>query len=176
MAIRPRLSLPIVLSAATAAVAQPVQIDPGHTDVSPNAISLRHLSVDLRVPAGFDHVYQFSTMDAFGHSQTMFMRKDGDVTAIFPRSIYISGPGGLIPEIPPGTVFHIGYRPAPIQLRHATHLASNYIDTAIHPEQEAQEQGRWASLPPRSTQSMITDEFFRRRRVAELLNRDPASR
>lgn len=156
---------------STSLFAQPTRIDPGHADTSPTGISLLRLDIDQRIPTGFENVYQIQRPDAFGRGQTLFMRVDGAVMAIFPRSVYTPTPGGLVPEIPAGTVFQIGPIPAPIAPAAPRRLPSNYIDNAIHPEQEEAVAIAWASQRPTSSQSLITNEAYRRQRIAALLNR-----
>ena len=83
------------------------RVDPVVGDTDPLRMSLRELSVDLRLSDDFSNVYQLPD----GH----FARRSGGLTAIFPRSSYAPVNGGAIAEIPAGTVFYIGDVPAPQQ-------------------------------------------------------------
>jgi hypothetical protein len=140
----------------------PVRIDPGHGDTSINAISLRKLDLDLRQPAGFQHVYQISTIDAFGAKQSTFMRIDGAVAAVFPRSVYLPAAGVLMPDIPPGTVFHIGGVPntTPPDRRQA----STFLDLSAAAGPDPVD-----APPVVSMGSMFTDERYRQRRLDALM-------
>jgi hypothetical protein len=84
------------------------RVDEGVADRGPLSVSQRVAPVDLRVPSGFQGVYQFDQPTPFGKPQEMFARSSGGLTAVFPRSVYIASRGGLVPEIPAGTVFLIG--------------------------------------------------------------------
>lgn len=77
-------------------------IDQGIADRGPDAISLRHVDIDLREDNEFDRVYT-----APGRSD-LLMRRRGAITAVFPESVYARRKGGMIPVIPPGTIFLIG--------------------------------------------------------------------
>jgi hypothetical protein len=84
------------------------RIDEGGADRGPLSDSQRVAPVDLRVPTGFQGVYQFDRPTPFGKPEAMFARTSGGLTAVFPRSVYVESRGGLVPEIPAGTVFMIG--------------------------------------------------------------------
>ncbi|HYE03101.1 MAG TPA: hypothetical protein VD963_07685 [Phycisphaerales bacterium] len=75
----------------------------------------------MRVPAG-----------TFSRPRGGFARRAGALTAVFPRSVYVpGGGGGLIPVIPPGTIFHLG-DPAPAGRAPASrHLSPNYADLLV---------------------------------------------
>jgi len=143
---------------------QPQQIDPGYGDASPGAISLRRLDLDLRMPTAFQDVYKISTIDAFGVSRNTFMRTDGAVTAIFPRSVYLPSPMGSVPDVPPGTVFHIGPLPqasGPVRFASSTFLDFS-VNSAPLPEPVL-------ARPVVGVGSLITDELYRQRRIEALL-------
>jgi hypothetical protein len=154
----------MLVEAAAAQVGQPVRVDPGHGDTSPNAISLKRMDLDLRQPSGFQHVYQISSIDAFGAKQTTFMRMDGAVTAVFPRSVYLPTAAGLLPDIPPGTVFHIG--PLPEPPRAGTYVSSTFLDLSVKSEQEVLTMPAPAIV---GVGSLISDEAYRHRRIEALM-------
>ncbi|MCA9287919.1 MAG: hypothetical protein KDA05_04995, partial [Phycisphaerales bacterium] len=79
-------------------------IDQGWEDIDPLARSLFHARPDLRSATGFG--------DVFDLGDGRFARVDGGLVAVFPRSTYAGTVTGLVPTIPPGTVFYIG-TPAP---------------------------------------------------------------
>ena len=72
-------------------------------DTSPLSISLRQIERGLREPSAFDQVYRVPDRD------DLLMRIEGGIYAIFPQSMYTRGKNGILPLIPAGTVFHIGY-------------------------------------------------------------------
>lgn len=72
-------------------------------DTSPLSISLRQIERGLREPTAFDQVYRVPDRDH------LLMRIEGGIYAIFPQSMYTRGKNGILPLIPAGTVFHIGY-------------------------------------------------------------------
>ncbi|HWB19065.1 MAG TPA: hypothetical protein VG711_02105, partial [Phycisphaerales bacterium] len=79
------------------------EVDQGFGDEGPLRTSLRDFSVDLRLPTGFQKVYQVP-----GREDEL-MRVSGGLIAVFPRSVYATGRGGgQLPLIPPGTVYYIG--------------------------------------------------------------------
>ncbi len=84
------------------------RVESGVADAGPLSTSQRVLPVDLRAPTGFEGVYEFDRAGPWGTTETMFMRTSGGLSAVFPRSVYVPAPGGLVPEIPAGTVFVIG--------------------------------------------------------------------
>jgi hypothetical protein len=105
---------------ATTATAQvppppPRPIDQGVGDAGPLSTSLRETHPGLRQPTGFDNVYHVPGRD------DLFMRMDGGMVAVFPRSTYVRKSGRNSATVPPGTVFYIGI---------PTHLAMNAPDSA----------------------------------------------
>lgn len=96
------------------------KIEPGSEDAAPLKIQRLEPRIDLRVPTGFDGVYQINKADIFGRPQipgapgdSLYMRMDGGLMAVFPRSVYReTSRGGLVPQIPPGTVFYLGGLPS----------------------------------------------------------------
>lgn len=71
-------------------------------DAGPLNESMRVLPLDLRSPVGFQGVYRVP-----GHDN-LLTRMDGGLAAVFPRSVYAATASGVVPLIPPGTVFHVG--------------------------------------------------------------------
>ena len=71
-------------------------------DAGPLNESMRVLPLDLRAPVGFQGVYRVP-----GHDN-LLTRMDGGLAAVFPRSVYAATASGVVPLIPPGTVFHVG--------------------------------------------------------------------
>lgn len=154
-------------------------VDPGRQDTGPMAESLRLLPFDLRHPTGFDQVYRVPGQEG------MFMRMDGGLTAIFPKGVYSQTPFGDLPEVPPGTVFHIGTPPgtpwsAPglgLDLDDPGRALPNRIDTRIrltggHPTElrlrrtlDNGDDGRSPSF------TMWNNERVRQDRVGHLIRR-----
>lgn len=163
-----RLTIGIVIGvlakAAAAQTGQPVQIDPGHGDTSPNAVSLKRLDVDLRVPTAFGDVYKISTIDAFGAEQRTFIRMDGAITAEFPRSVYLPSLTGLAPDVPPGTVFYIGGRIEPP--KPPTYISYTFLDHSVGAQTEPEPV---LAAPVVGVGSLITDESYRHRRIEALM-------
>jgi len=82
-------------------------VDPRYEDVGPLSSSLRAITADLKPPVNFEGVFRVQ-----GHPG-MLARRDGGLTAYFPRSVYWYTPEGQpFAQIAPGTVFVIG-EPAP---------------------------------------------------------------
>lgn len=71
-------------------------------DVDPLAASIRQIETGLRQPTGFEQVYRVPGDDEH------FMRIDGGLYAVFPRSVYTNRRFGELPLIPANTVFSIG--------------------------------------------------------------------
>lgn len=169
-------------------------------DVDPLGISLRQLSTDLRQPVGFRDVFRIngSAMHArrFGFSATsggtdLLARMDGAVTAVFPQSVYVPTREGIVPLVPPGTIFFIGALPfdpfgddqdlpAPrdrIDSRIDTRAASVYPERAratpmperMTPASAEHAETPKGELPPTPTPSIMTDEQLRRSTVRMLL-------
>ncbi len=113
----------LALVSADAAWAQPepvkvggVQwkvVDQGFADRGPLSTSQRAMPVDLRVGTNFDKVYELDGKPKLfgGGSDTTdyYMRMNGALVAVFPRSSYTRAGNGLERvDIPAGTVFSIG--------------------------------------------------------------------
>lgn len=89
------------------------RINPNLTDVNPMAVDMKvDGSRDLRRPIGFSELYAFTNE----RGEEMFARRDGAVTAVFPRSTYVRTRRGSVATVPPGTLFIIG-EPTESQLR-----------------------------------------------------------
>lgn len=87
------------------------RVDQLHADTDPLRMSLRELSVDLRTSDDFSSVYLIPGRSPHG-ADDRFARRSGGITAVFPRSIYAASGAGVIPVIPPGTVFYLDGVPA----------------------------------------------------------------
>jgi len=156
--VRRRAAIILVVASAGAALAQDAgdPVDQGVEDTDPLRRSLRVLPDDLRRPTGFGRVYRVQG------DPNLFMRRDGGLTAVFGQSSYQRVPGGIRADIPAGTTFFIGQTPWETAPR-GSGLLPGQVDLSVpnrppvigstHPE-------------PRT---MLTDELFRRRRVADLL-------
>lgn len=80
------------------------RIDPGSADLGPLGLQTRVLPTPLRDDRDFGLLYRAFTPGG----DPVFARRDGGITAIFPRSAYVGTPSGEIPLIPPDTRFIIG--------------------------------------------------------------------
>jgi hypothetical protein len=151
------------------------RVDPGTTDVDPLHLSLREMQIDLRRPTGFDTVYRLDAARSFGRGGTMYMRMDGGVMAVFPQSVYRPSPGGMVPEIPPGTVFHLGELPPelrpqePVRPRPPGFVDLSLSAAAPPSPPQASPSPLPEALP--EVRSIWNDDEYRRRRVATLLSR-----
>jgi hypothetical protein len=174
----------------------PTQVDPGVADRGPGSVGLRRFAPDLRSPSGFDSVFEIERTNPFaplGQRRSLFfIRAEGGLTAVFPRSVYSGATGSLIPQIPPDTVFYIG--PLPRQFGVSPPLrggagdpprsgglpstsprprAGNWLDQS-YPAAEAARAARpfperHEPIPPAPKRTIFEDEAYRQRRVAELL-------
>lgn len=140
-------------------------IEPGRGDANPQAASGRSVPIDLRQPTGFSTVYRLQTDDA-----PVFLRIDGGMKAVFPRSVYrTSDGGGLVPSIPPGTVFYPGELPADLRPAARTRpRPESAVDTSLAPRMFGAEN-RGAPSTGRARTSW-TDEMVRVRRIEALLD------
>lgn len=82
--------------------ARPVR--PNVSDTGPLSRDLLRLEPGLRVPRGFERVFELRT----AAGDRVLLRRNGAVTAVFPRSVYTASRRGLLAEVPPGTTFIIG--------------------------------------------------------------------
>lgn len=77
-------------------------VDQGVADLTDLSVSLRVVNPMLREPSGFSRLYQVRGMaDAY-------VRANGALYAVFPRSAYALSQSGQVPVVPAGTVFAIG--------------------------------------------------------------------
>lgn len=84
------------------------RVAPGYEDFSPIALSRRVEPVDNRATLFAEDVYEGVRTDRFGSSERIYMRMYGGIVAVFPRSSYTQTVEGVVADIPPGTVFHLG--------------------------------------------------------------------
>lgn len=118
-------------------------IEQGVADVGPFGLSFRRMQLDFRRPLGFDRVYELAkpagSASGSSSSQGQLARVSGALTAVFPRSLYVTNRDGqTFAAIPAGTRFVIG-DPAnsinaepvtrPVPAPHAT-AATTAADTA----------------------------------------------
>ena len=108
-----RLAVAAVVASIALSVGMPVgaqelqRVEEVWGDAGPLNTSLRALDVDMRQPSNFEHVYRVPG------SHNLLSRLDGGLAAVFPRSIYAATRGGgVMPVIPPGTVFYVGGMPS----------------------------------------------------------------
>lgn len=164
--------------------AQPTRVEPGIADTDPARKGLRSLRTDLRTPSGFENVYRLDSTDAFGRTSSSFMRIDGATYAVFPRSVYVPTRAGLMPQIPPGTVFHIGApptlatddRPAP-----GPTLVDLSINTRVDTGASTTPQSTPATRPAKTPEmksaapesreppSIFSSETYRQQRMTDIL-------
>lgn len=145
-------------------------VEPGVGD-RPMGAGGRVLPGDLRLPTGFERLYE--TPDGF-------VRQDGALQAVFPRSLYVNTRFGPMPVIPPGTVFRIGTAaagpPPSVPGDAAMPVDRSASRPAARPaaERPGAAPGPAPAAPERAS-SFFDDEQARRGRVAALL-RDAAAR
>lgn len=164
------------------------EVSPGGVDLSPLMNDNEFRPVDLRVPMGFERLYEI--VDSGG----LFARRSGAVTAVFDRSIY---GWNSMPLVPPGTIYYVGSLPVDLarpgvfssSLPYADEVRAPSIhrvpsELAVKPLRNRSEDlsaggrvdlrvGRDAlakGLPPAEpATSMWTSEDHRCRRVSELI-------
>lgn len=173
------------------------RVEPAVADVDPLRTSLRTYPTDLRQPMGFRDVFRISGSGpqatrlgfASASGQDLMARRDGAVTAVFPQSVYIETRQGVVPEIPPGTIFFIGDLPQdPFAGQADVPDAPNKVHSRIETRADAALAERSARLatpepqpmertdqPPTGTPdgrgSIMTDEALRASSVRILLQR-----
>lgn len=98
--------LAAILGQSGAAPAAPLlrRVDEGVSDRDPLVASLKIPITDLRVPTGFEGVYQAASAE--GHD--VFVRRSGAIWAVFPRGVYSRSEGRTLVGMPPGMSFSIG--------------------------------------------------------------------
>ncbi|KAA0213715.1 MAG: hypothetical protein DYG94_09345 [Leptolyngbya sp. PLA3] len=87
------------------------RVEPGVGDMGILSESLRIVPLDLRIADDWGDLSRIQS--EYG---TLYTRRAGAVTAVFPQSNYIDTPFGTVPTIPADTVFVIG-EPSPALLR-----------------------------------------------------------
>lgn len=168
-----------------------VTVDQGLADLHPLAASLR---VDTAAhPATDDFVNVYADPALPGR----YIRSSGAIHAVFPQSTYAVSNGGVVPTIPPGTVFYFGLptaqtipgtsvdlrvpdgtgqatteRITPLRVVHAI----NMRDGALGSERINRERvGAVREQTPRRTrreaQLTMSDEIHRRERLREIASR-----
>lgn len=168
----PALWISLAAIAATPTQPEARVIEQGFEDVSPLAQSTRHNPKDFRRPSGFEKVYEITTPDG----KTAFVRVDNGIAAVFSRSDYTAQGDALFP---PNMVFHIGAAKllesssAPQQ---TLAPASNRLDLsaqrsartpAREPTPEPTRPAEAEAIP--GPPSIVINEFYRRVRIAQLL-------
>jgi hypothetical protein len=147
-------------------------VDPGAGDTGPLSRSTRLVQLDLRLNKQFEGVYSFERTDAFGHTQTWYVRSDGGLTAIFPRSQYVDGAGGLLAQVPAGTVWLIGGLPEGKSVSAvAAPRAFNALDFSA-PKDDLPPPAREPAVPrpyERNEPSIWNSDQFRRQRLERLM-------
>lgn len=180
----------LVLSAVGAAAMGEPPLEPieqGTTDANPLAAPARVQPLDLRLPLGFDRIYRVVEPGRSAMNQR-YARSSGAITAVFPRSQYTPTRDGVIPEIPAGTVFYLGGLPDDIfsSPPPAIRRGPTYVDRAARAAPDAAKPVNSGIVPnvPRSADRtlqrepperpspacIMSDEGFRRARIAELID------
>jgi len=103
------IAAPLFAAPIVEARQDPVPLDERVADRGPLSMSLREVSLDLRLPSSFDRIYRLPG------ATDRYMRIDGALHAVFPRSEYVRitsrRASVVLPSIPAGTVFYIGAPP-----------------------------------------------------------------
>jgi hypothetical protein len=107
-------------------------VDQGVADLGPLGIGRQSLQRDLRTSDDFQNLYSFQRTDVFGRQETLFFRRAGAITAVFPRSAYVPTRRGLAPTIPAGTIFYLGDPPEPPgpRARESDEKPPHFVDNA----------------------------------------------
>ncbi|RLS67468.1 MAG: hypothetical protein DWH97_00635 [Planctomycetota bacterium] len=101
-------------------------IDAGRDDLGGHATSFRLMPLDMRLPTSFQRVYRVPG------DESKLMRGNGALFAVFPQSAYRRANGQDVPQVPPGTVFHIGMPgPSVLDLKPPTSDAALTASSAI---------------------------------------------
>lgn len=85
--------------------------DPGTEDMGILSESLRLMPLDLRIADDWGDLYRLES-----DRGTLYARRAGAVTAVFPQSNYVNSAYGTVPTVPADTIFVIG-DPSPSLLR-----------------------------------------------------------
>lgn len=161
------------------------RIDPTFDDLNPLSRSIRHFGdIDLRLPLDFEDVYRIpgkSTAD------DRFARISGGLSAVFPHSVYVRTEQGLVPDIPPGTIFYIGPIPEPDSELEPPHHSALRVDTSVRTDVSSvaapgvvdPHPGVLRGQPVEvetGVKGIMTDDQYRSDRVRSLLRKAAASR
>ncbi len=91
---------------------QPLKrVEQGIADTDPLRVGRRQLGHDLRAPSGYRDVYEVHMGPGAGPGTRRFVRQNGAVYAVFPRSIYQLTDRGVSAPVPPGTIYYLGGLP-----------------------------------------------------------------
>lgn len=153
-----------------------VPVDPNTSDVSPLGLSFRQLRLDFRRPMDFDRVYRLRGADG----RPKYARMSGGLTAVFPRSRYVqvNEQGDSVAVVPPDTRWIIGAltpASAPVmELVPAWNRVDRFADSGVLRAADLRvDRARWEPTAwnqgVAERPSMLTDETYRGRRVADLL-------
>jgi len=177
----------VLLAGAAEAQIQPgelEEIEQGTRDLGPLGTSMRTFTLDMEVPNDFQRLYEVE-----GPGGEQFVRFAGGVAAVFPRSVYIPLESGVLPDIPPSTVFYIGglpeerfsstLAPSPVASRNRlSYAVPQRISTqGVPPDRVTGEEAKAepaAQVAP--TPSFWEDESYRRERVTQLIHRAAEAR
>lgn len=151
----------------------PERVEQGVEDVGPLGVGRVDLRADLRLGIGWEDVYQIRKGDPARGIPPLFGRRNGALTAVFPYSVYLEMPEGIMPLIPPGTVFHFGDVPAGEEPAERPR-SENFIDTTMPASRidlaaDASAPAAPAIEPP-AMPTMWTSETYRRHRLRTLID------
>ena len=138
------------------------EIEAGVEDANPFAASFRSQMADFRQPTGFDRVYRVGGLD------DRFMRAQGGLYAVFPRSVYATTREGEVAVIPPSATFYVG-RAAMDQL-----VETTQVDRALRERPLATDE---RALPPAAYRAIrpLVDGASRRSKRYGLVSRAAAT-
>ncbi len=86
-------------------------VEPTVSDLGPLNTSQRVMPLDMRATSSFDKLYKLDVRPRFFGDRAQseyYMRRNGAVSAVFPRSSYRVLEEGVLAEVPAGTVFSLG--------------------------------------------------------------------
>ncbi len=170
-------------------------VDQGIADTSRLSSSYRDMGIDLRAPVNFERLYKVDARSrllknvpgASGWRGGAYARAHGGIVAVFPQSAYRNvGKDLELIEVPPGTIFtladssrmtHVETDDSLDSTRPSTRLYGKPIVNRIEEPTASREpamfptQARHINSDEPTTLSIWTDEDFRQRRVANLLDR-----
>jgi len=133
------------------------QVEAGFDDLGLLSRSTRIPMADLRIPDAWDRVYRMTA-----ERGDLFARRNGGVTAVFPRSDYVLGRDGEVAVVPADTIYVIG-EPPPWLLRQLG-LDDGYDDLVL-PTRLDYSLPAWEPPPvqePRAQSSEVSVEVRRR--------------